>query len=127
MRYSLLFSNETFRIVLARAVVLNLELEQLDVKIAFLHGNRDEEIYMTQPKGFIEENKENMVCRLTNSYKFKTGVRCWYKQFESFIWSFSYRRWEADHSAYFHEMENDNFIILLLYVDYMIVAYTSKR
>jgi len=41
-----------------------LELDQLDVKIAFLHGDLDEEIYMTQPLGFNTAGKENMICKL---------------------------------------------------------------
>ncbi|KAK9161372.1 hypothetical protein Syun_007713 [Stephania yunnanensis] len=40
----------TIRVVLAIAAVLDLELEQLDVKTAFLHGDLDEEIFMTQMK-----------------------------------------------------------------------------
>ena len=43
---------------------MNLELEQIDVKTAFLHGDLDEEIFMEQPKGFKVKGKENMVCKL---------------------------------------------------------------
>jgi hypothetical protein len=39
--------------VLALVALLDLELEQLDVKTSVLHGDLDEEIYMEQPKGFI--------------------------------------------------------------------------
>jgi len=38
-----------------------LELDQLDVKTAFLHGNFDEEIFMSQPTGFKTAGNENMV------------------------------------------------------------------
>ena len=40
----------------------DLELEQLDVKTAFLHGELEETIYMHQLEGFIVEGKEDHVC-----------------------------------------------------------------
>ena len=43
---------------------LDFELELLDVKTTFLHGELDEEIYMQQPKGFIVSGKEDYVCLL---------------------------------------------------------------
>ena len=39
----------------------------MDVKTAFLNGNLDEEIYMSQPEGFQEKDQEQKVCRLLKS------------------------------------------------------------
>jgi hypothetical protein len=50
----------------------DLELFQMDVKIAFLNGKLDEEIYMAQPVGFEVQGHERKVCRLKRSiYGFK--------------------------------------------------------
>eukprot|EP00253_Pinus_taeda_P019928 PITA_19928 len=69
----------SIRIVLALVVLLDLELQQLDVKTAFLHGDLDKEIYMEQPEGFVEHRNEKFVCRLQNSlYGLKQSPRQWY-------------------------------------------------
>ena len=49
---------------LGLSALLNLEVEQFDVKIAFLYGNLDEEIYMQQPEGFEVKGKEILICKL---------------------------------------------------------------
>ncbi|GKB68319.1 retrovirus-related pol polyprotein from transposon TNT 1-94 [Tanacetum coccineum] len=117
----------TIRVVLAMCATYDLHLEQLDVKTAFLHGNLEEEIYMLQPEGFKQKGKENLVCRLNKSlYGLKQVPRCWYKRFDSFIRSLEYNRLHADPCAYFKRFGNDDFIILLLYVDDMLVAGPNK-
>uniref|UniRef100_A0A2N9EWM8 Integrase catalytic domain-containing protein n=1 Tax=Fagus sylvatica TaxID=28930 RepID=A0A2N9EWM8_FAGSY len=65
---------------------LDFELKQMDVKIAFLHGDLEEEIYMVQPEGFEAKGKEHKVCRLKKSlYGLKQALRQWYKKFDSFM------------------------------------------
>ena len=46
---------------------MNLEVEQLDVKTTFVHGDLEEEIYMQQPEGFVERGKEHLAFRLKKS------------------------------------------------------------
>ena len=117
----------TIRLVLKIVAAENLHLEQLDVKTAFLHGDLEEELYMRQPEGFIKEDKKNLVCRLKKSlYGLKQAPRQWYKKFDSFMSSHSFTRCQADHCCYFKKFDN-NFIILLLYVDDMLVAGSNMQ
>ncbi|GJY77060.1 retrovirus-related pol polyprotein from transposon TNT 1-94 [Tanacetum coccineum] len=117
----------TIRVVLAMCATYDLHLKQLDVKIALLHGNLKEEIYMLQQEGFEQKGKENLVCRLNKSlYGLKQAMRCWYKRFDSFIRSLEYNKRHADPCAYFKRFGNNDFIILMLYVDDMLVAGPNK-
>ena len=54
-------------VVLGLVVSLDLKIEQMNIKTAFLHGDLDKEIYMEQPEGFIVKGKENYVCKLKKS------------------------------------------------------------
>ena len=67
------------RIVLSITASMDLEVEQLEVKTVFLHGDLEEEIYMQQPERFVEKGKENLVCWLKKSlYGLKEAPRQWY-------------------------------------------------
>ncbi|RVW44318.1 Retrovirus-related Pol polyprotein from transposon TNT 1-94 [Vitis vinifera] len=104
-------------------------VEQLDVKIAFLHGDLEEQIYMHQPEGFIISGKENHVCLLKKSlYGLKQSPRQWYKRFVTFMIgneSNDYHRSEYDNCVYHKELFDGSFIYLLLYVDDMLIAYKN--
>ena len=52
---------ESIRYLLAHAALLDWEIEAMDVKLAYLHGVLEEEIYMEQPEGFIAKGEENKV------------------------------------------------------------------
>ena len=62
--FSLIIKMASIRIVLSIVATKDFHLEQLDVKIDFLHGALDEEIYMAQPQRFEVKGKENLVCKL---------------------------------------------------------------
>lgn len=65
--FSHVVKHVSIRLLLSIVVNFDLELEQLDVKTAFLYGNLDEEIYMNQPECFIEQGDESKVCLLKKS------------------------------------------------------------
>jgi len=78
----------SIRYLLSIVVQFDMELEQLDVKTAFLHGNLDEYILMSQPEGYEEEEEDSTekVCLLKKSlYGLKQSPRQWNQRFDSFM------------------------------------------
>lgn len=75
-------------VVLGLDASMDLEIEQLDLKTAFLHGDLKEEIYMEQPEEFQFQGKERLNCLL------------WYKKFNSFMIEHYYRRKTLDHCVF---------------------------
>ncbi|KAK1615224.1 hypothetical protein QYE76_020741 [Lolium multiflorum] len=67
---------KSVRILLAIAAFFDYEIWQMDVKTAFLNGDIEEELYMVQPKGFVDPKNADMVCKLQRSiYGLKQASR----------------------------------------------------
>ena len=64
----------TVRVLLSLAAHFNWDLQQFDVKNAFLHGDLEEEIYMSIPPGFSEKGTTNKVCKLKKALDRKSVV-----------------------------------------------------
>ena len=65
--YSPITRITSIRMLMAIAVLHNLEIHQMDVKIASLNDELNEEIYMEQLEGFIVPGQEKKVCRFVKS------------------------------------------------------------
>ncbi|KAH9704469.1 hypothetical protein KPL70_011474 [Citrus sinensis] len=118
----------SIRLLLALSAYHDLELEQMDVKTAFLHGSLDEEIFMAQPEGFIEKGSEDKVCLLKKSlYGLKQSPRQWYLKFDEFMISHGYCRSRFDNCVYYKLSSSGGGIYLLLYVDDMRIACKHKE
>ena len=113
--------------MLALIALFNLELEYLDVKTTFLHGDLDEEIYMEQPEGLVQGRSRRLVCKRRKSlYGLRQSPKKWYKKFYCFVVSQNFIRSEYDHCAYFKSF-NGIFLFLALYVDDMLIASKSME
>ena len=100
-----------------------MELEQFDVKTTFLHKDLEETIYMSQPEGFVEAKKEDLVCILRKSlHGLKQSQRQWYKRFDTFMLQIGYKRGEYDCCVYSLTFDDGHMIILMLYVDDLLIA-----
>ncbi|GJR21620.1 retrovirus-related pol polyprotein from transposon TNT 1-94 [Tanacetum coccineum] len=77
---------EAIRIFLAFAAHMNMVVYQMDVKTAFLNGNLREEVYVSQPDGFVDPDKPNYVYKLKKAlYGLKQAPRAWYDMLSSFL------------------------------------------
>ena len=124
--FSPVVKHSSIRVLLAMVAMSGLELEQLDVKTAFLHGELEEEIYMRQPEGFQVQGKEDHVCRLKKSlYGLKQSPRQWYKRFDMFMHGIGYCRSEFDSCVYHKRLPGGMMVYLLLYVDDMLIASSN--
>ena len=84
--FSLVAKVSYIRLILFVAPTFDFEVEQMDVKIKFLHGDLEEEIYMKQTEGFTVKGKKELVCKLKKSlYGLKQSPRMWYQKFDTFI------------------------------------------
>jgi Reverse transcriptase (RNA-dependent DNA polymerase)/GAG-pre-integrase domain len=89
----------SYKALFAIAASLDLEIEQMDVKTAFLYGNIDETIYVEQPHGLTDGS--NRVCRLNKAlYGLKQSPRVWYKTLSEFLTSQGFLALDADQSVF---------------------------
>nr|GFB59835.1 putative ribonuclease H-like domain-containing protein [Tanacetum cinerariifolium] len=71
---------EAIRIFLAYAAHKNMVVNQMDVKTAFLNGNLREDVYVSQPDGFVDPDNPNHVYKLKKAlYGLKQAPRAWKK------------------------------------------------
>lgn len=118
----------SIRILLAFVAQYDMDLVQLDVKTVFLHGDLEDEIYMSQPMGFKAAGKEEWVCKLKKLlYGLKPSPRQWYKRFDKFMIGLAYTRSPYDPCVYFCKLPGGDFIYLLLYVDDMLIASRDSK
>lgn len=108
---------KSIRILLAIAAYHDYEIWQMDVKTAFLNGNLQEEVYMTQPEGFISNANANKVCKLQKSiYGLKQASRSWNIRFDEAVKGFDFIKNE-DEPCVYKKVSGSAIIFLVLYVD----------
>ena len=120
-------SMESIRILLALACHLKFKLYQMNIKNAFLNGLLKEDVYVAQPKVFIDPHFPDNVLYLKKAlYGLKQASRAWYNQLTQYLVSHSFTRGKADQTL-FIKREDGELIIAQVYVDDIIYGSTKDE
>ena len=89
---------ESIQILLAIACHLNFKLYQMNVKSAFLNGMLQEEVYVEQPKGFVDPHRPYKLKKAL--YGLKQAPRAWYDKLTSYLTKNEFKRGNADSTLF---------------------------
>ncbi|WCJ34767.1 Retrovirus-related Pol polyprotein from transposon TNT 1-94 [Euphorbia peplus] len=116
---------ETVRLLLALAAKNDWEVHHLDVKSAFLNGELQEEVYVSQPKGYEKEGQESKVYRLLKAlYGLRQAPRAWYAQLNKCLQKLGFIKCPFEHAVYTRR-DGDESLIIGVYVDDLLITGTS--
>ncbi|GJS87583.1 putative ribonuclease H-like domain-containing protein, partial [Tanacetum coccineum] len=117
---------EAIRIFLAFASYMGFIVYQMDVKSAFLYGKINEEVYVSQPPGFIDPKYPKKVYKVVKAlYGLHQAPRAWYATLSIFLLKNGYRRGTIDKNLFIKKDKN-NIMLVQVYMDDIIFGSTKK-
>ena len=125
--FALVARLESIRLLLRVSCILKFKLFHKDVKSAFMNGYLNEEVYVEQPKGFIDPNFPNHVYRLKKAlYGLKHTPRAQYERLTQFLVNQGYRKGGTDKTLFVKD-DNGRLKILQIYVDDIVFGDMSNK
>lgn len=125
--FSLVIKASTLRIILTLAVSNSLSIRQVDINNTFLNGKLEEEVFMSQPEGFVDKTNPTFVCKLEKAlYGFKQAPRAWYEKLKKILLEWKFTKSKADSSLFFY-MNQRQVIFALVYVDDIVITGNDHK
>ncbi|GJY08280.1 retrovirus-related pol polyprotein from transposon TNT 1-94 [Tanacetum coccineum] len=116
---------EAIRIFIANAATKNMIIYQMDVKTAFLNGDLQEEVFVSQPEGFEDQENPTHVYRLKKAlYGLKQAPRAWYDTLSKFLMANNFFKGAVDPTL-FTRKSGKHILLVQIYVDDIIFASTD--
>ncbi|KAJ9541501.1 hypothetical protein OSB04_028007 [Centaurea solstitialis] len=118
---------EAIRMFLAYAAHKDFTVYQMDVKTAFLNGVLKEEVYVSQPEGFVDQDHPDHVYILDKAlYGLKQAARAWYDSLSQFLVGSGYSKGKIDNTL-FIKREGEHIMLVQIYVDDIIFGSTCPN
>nr|GEW04875.1 hypothetical protein [Tanacetum cinerariifolium] len=107
-KYAIGTKIEAIRLFLAFASYMGFMVYQMDVKSAFLYGSIDEEVYVTQPIGFVDPQHPKKVYKVVKAlYGLHQAPRDWYATLSTFLLKHDYRRGTINKTLFLKKNNRD--------------------
>ncbi|GKC11345.1 retrovirus-related pol polyprotein from transposon TNT 1-94 [Tanacetum coccineum] len=125
--FALVARLDAIRIFLAYAAHMDMIVYQIDVKTAFLNSILREEVYVSQPDGFVDQDNPNHVYKLKKAlYGLKQAPRAWYDLLSKFLLSQKFSKRTVDPTLFIRRQGKD-ILLVQIYVDDIIFASTTPE
>jgi hypothetical protein len=101
---------------------MGCDVHHLDVKTSFLHGDLNEEVFVTQPEGFVKKGKEQKVYKLSKAlYGLKQAPRAWNTKLNGVLKEYGFQRCKLEPAVY-TKRTHEGSLLVGVYVDDLIVT-----
>jgi hypothetical protein len=118
---------ESIRMLLAVATQEKWHVHHMDVKSAFLNGDLNEEVYVSQPPGFVVAEDEKKVLKLRKAlYGLKQAPRAWNQKLDASLKELQFTRCTSEHGMYTRGL-GESRVVVGVYVDDLIITGASPR
>ncbi|KAJ9547494.1 hypothetical protein OSB04_020037 [Centaurea solstitialis] len=118
--FALMARLEAIRIFLAYTAHKNFTVYQMDVKTAFLNGKLKEEVYVSQPEGFVDRTKPNHAL-----YGLKQAPHAWYDHLSNALLDNGFYKGKIDPTL-FIKTEGNDILLVQIYVEDIIFGSTNS-
>nr|GEX63969.1 hypothetical protein [Tanacetum cinerariifolium] len=118
---------EAIRIFIANATSKNMTIYQMDVKTTFLNGELKEEVYVSQPEGFVDPDHPTHGYHLKKAlYGLKQAPRAWYDTLSRFLLDNKFSKGAVDPTL-FTQKTGKHILLVQIYVDDIIFSSTDPK
>jgi hypothetical protein len=113
------------KVIIAMATTKRWSLHQMDIKNVFFHGDLQEEMYMEQPPGYVNQTRPNLVYRLKKAlYGLKQTPKAWSDKIGQYLVTSGFQTSNAYFSLYLKKT-NHGIVVIVNYVDDLIITGDS--